>query len=284
MTLNNKPSLLATTVIMAACAVFAAASPAAAQRASGTFLGAVLVSDDAAAASEFYAAVFGWDMEQSKDGGFAVRHKGRMIAGISPIQNARHEIEESSWLVGLMVGDIDEALKAATKERATIHEEVERVSDYGRFAVVADRQGAPLLLIEPGIRPLARTEGHGSWVWAELWTNDISDAVAFYADVIGVGHDTVDRGDEAYNVFTSENEPRAGIIKIPAELDKVEPGWAAYVAVSNLGATLTKVKELGGRVFFGETEHPAEGSVALIGDPSGAVLFIYQIGSSEEAK
>ena len=37
-------------------------------------------------------------------------------------------------------------------------------------------------------------------------------------------------------------------------------------------------------MIFGETEHPADASVALIMDPSGAVLFIYQIGSHEEAK
>ncbi len=268
----------------ALCAALVFASPAVAQQAPGTFLGAVLITDDATAASEFYSAIFGWDMERSKDGGFVVRHKGRMIGGISPLQNARREIEESFWLVGLMVEDVDQALNAARKAKATIHEEVERVSDYGRFAVVADRQEAPVLLVEPGIKPLTRTEGHGSWVWAELWTNEIPDAADFYADVLGVGHDTVDRAGEAYHVLTSAGEPRCGVVKIPAELEKVEPGWAPYVAVSDLGASLNKVKELGGRVIFGETEHPAEGSVALIGDPSGAVLFIYQIGSHEEAK
>jgi predicted enzyme related to lactoylglutathione lyase len=243
-----------------------------------------LITDDATAASEFYSAIFGWDLERSKDGGFAVRHRGRMIGGISPLENARQDIEESFWLVGLRVEDVDQALKAARKAKATIHEEVERVSDYGRFAVVADRQGAPVLLVEPGIKPLARTQGHGSWVWAELWTDDIPDAADFYAEVVGVGHSTVDRAGETYHVLTSEGEPRSGIVRIPAELEKVEPGWAPYVAVSDLGASLNKVKELGGQVVFGETEHPAEGSVALIGDPSGAVLFIYQIGSHEEAK
>ncbi len=64
----------------------------------------------------------------------------------------------------------------------------------------------------------------------------------------------------------------------------IEPGWAPYVAVTDLGATLEKVKDLGGRVIFGETDHPVDASVALIMDPSGAVLFIYQIGSHEEAK
>jgi predicted enzyme related to lactoylglutathione lyase len=121
-------------------------------------------------------------------------------------------------------------------------------------------------------------------VWAELWTDDIDDAAAFYANVVGVDHETTDRGGEVYHLFSSEKKPRTGIIKIPPELESVEPGWAPYVAVADLGATLVRVKKLGGRVVFGETDHPVDASVALIMDPSGAVLFIYQIGSHEEAK
>lgn len=252
--------------------------------APGTFLGAVLVSDDAAAVSAFYSDLFGWDMEAAKDGGYAVRHNGRMIAGIAPIKEKDGEIEESTWLVGFMVEDIEKSIEVATNQEATIHEKVDRVSDYGKFAVVADRQGAPLLLIEPGRKPLGHGKGHGSLVWAELWTNDIDDAAAFYAQVIGVGHDTVDREGREYHVFTSQEKPRSGIIEIPAELENLEPGWAPYVAVSDLGASLAQVKELGGRIVFGETEHPSTGSVALILDPSGAALFLFQVGSSGGGK
>jgi predicted enzyme related to lactoylglutathione lyase len=281
------PKLLAVMVLAVVVATLSIALPATAQQAapaSGSFLGAVLISDDAEAASEFYAAIFGWDMEQAKDGGFAVRHKGRMIAGISPLDKSDGEVEESFWLVGITVEDIDASLRSAKKGNAKIYEDAHRVSEYGRFAVIADRQKAPVLLIEPGVKPLGRGKDHGSWVWAELWTNDVEDAVVFYADVVGVDHETTDRSGEDYHLFSSQNKPRTGIIEIPPELEMVEPGWAPYVAVSDLGATLGKVKELGGRVVFGEIEHPADASVALILDPSGAALFLYQIGSSGEAK
>lgn len=273
--------------VLAIAAALAIAAPAASQEvppAPGTFLGAVLVTDDAPAASAFYAELFGWDVEAAKDGGFAVRHKGRMIAGISPLREANEEVEESFWLVGLMVEDVDRSLQLASEQGATIHEKVERVSDYGRFAVIADRQAAPVLLVEPGVEPIGRTTGHGSWAWAELWTDDIEDAAAFYGEVIGVAHGTTDRGGEVYHLFTSKEQQRAGIVRIPDELENLEPGWAPYVAVDDLGATLGKVKGLGGRVVFGETEHPSAADVALIMDPSGAVLFVYQIGSIGEAK
>lgn len=288
MTIDRRiPSPAATVVFVAVVVLLAMAVPASTQQATpapGAFLGAVLISDDAQAASDFYAALFGWDMERAKDGGFAVRHQGRMIAGISPLRESNEDVEESFWLVGVMVEDVDASVQAARSAGAKIYEDAHRVSKYGRFAVVADRQRAPVLLIQPGIEPLGRTEGHGSWVWAELWTDNIEDAAVFYADVVGVDHETTDRGGEVYHLFTSEKEPRTGIIGIPDELDKLEPGWAPYVAVTDLGATLGKVKALGGRVVFGESDHPVDASVALIMDPSGAALFVYQIGSHEEAK
>jgi predicted enzyme related to lactoylglutathione lyase len=282
--MSARPSIVVPVAVLVV--LVAAAAPALAQQgapAPGTFLGAVLVTDDAPAASAFYAGLFGWDMEPAKDGGFAVRHKGRMIAGISPIKPGNEEIKESFWLVGLAVNDLEQSLRSAGENKATIYEKAERVGDYGHFAVIADHQKAPVLLIEPGKKPIGGDTGEGSFVWAELWTDDIDDAAAFYMDVIGVEHESYDRGGQAYHVLASQGAPRTGIIKIPDELEKVEPGWAPYVAVDDLGTALAEVKKLGGRVIFSQTEHPFQASVALIMDPSGAVLFLYQIGSHQEA-
>jgi len=275
------------TAILAACLLALVIAPTVSAQqpapAAGTFVGAVLLTDDADAASTFYGDLFGWDMERAKDGGYAVRHKGRMVAGISPLQQAKEDIEESFWLVGLSVDSLDRALDAARQGGGKIFNDAERVSDYGRFAVIADRQQAPLMLVEPGIKPIGGTSGHGSWVWPELWTNDIEDAAAFYAMVLGVSRDQLDRGGESYDVLTSQGKPRAGIVTIPEEYENVKPGWAPYVAVSDLAAAVQKVKRLGGSVVFSTTEHPAEGAVALVKDPTGAVLFLYQIGSHQEA-
>ena len=119
-------------------------------------------------------------------------------------------------------------------------------------------------------------------MWADLWSDDIDKATAFYGDVVGVGHDTTDRGGQAYHHFTSQGKPRAGIVKIPDELEAVEPGWAPYVDVENLAKTKDRVRELGGRVIFATDDNPVRGAVALIIDPTGAALFIHQIGSAKE--
>lgn len=286
-TIDEIPRPRSGAAIVAACVLALAIGPTVSAQQPpppvGKYVGAVLVSDSADAASAFYSALFGWDMERAEDGGYAVHHKGRMIAGISPLQNAREEIEESFWLVGLAVDSLDRVLGAARESGGTIYENAARVSDYGRFAVIADRQKAPLLLIETGLKPIGGTTGPGSWVWAELWTDDVEDAADFYGDVIGLGYARHDRSGETYDVLTSKGEARVGIVTIPEEYENVEPGWAPYVAVEDLAATLQEVTRLGGTVVFNAGEHPSQGTVALIRDPSGAVLFLFQIGSQQEA-
>ncbi len=251
--------------------------------APGTFLGANLVTEDAEGSVKFYTTLFGWDAEKVKDG-YALHHKGRLVASVSQIDGSTPNVTESFWLVALVVNNVDLTLTSARENGATIYRPVTKVQGgNGRYIIVADTEKAPVMFIEPRDTPIGNTTGPGSWVWAELWTDDIDEATRFYADVVGLGHDQVDRSGQPYHVFTSQGKRRAGIIKIPVEFEKVEPGWAPFVAVADLAATTTKVEELGGKVVFSSLEHPADAVIALILDPSGAALFLYQIGSREEA-
>ena len=180
------------------------------------------------------------------------------------------------------VDDAIRYLRSAAENNAEVYEEATTVKNYGKFAVIGDSEKAPVMFIQSGKTPIGGTTGPGSWVWAELWTDDIDKATTFYADVVGVGHDTTDRGGQAYHLFTSQGKPRAGIVKIPDELEDVEPGWAPYVDVTDLAKTKDRVRELGGRVIFATDDNPARGAIALILDPTGAALFIHQIGSEKE--
>lgn len=279
--------LRAHVVIIAACVLALTIGPTVSAQQptpdTGTFVGAVLLTDDAEAASVFYGQLFGWDMERAKDGGYSVRHKGRVIAGISPLQNTKEDIEESFWLVGLAVNSLDRVLRATGENGGKVYNDAERVRKYGRFAVIADRQKAPLMLVEPGLEPIGGTSGHGSWVWAELWTDDVGDSAEFYAGVMSLGYGQINREGHMYDVLMSKKTPRAGMVTIPDEYENVEPGWAPYVGVTDFRKALEEVKRLGGTIVFSTAEHPVEGTVALIKDPTGAVLFLYQLGSHQEA-
>ena len=217
-------------------------SSAARAPAPGTFIGADLITENAEAASRSYADLFGWDVEKVADGGYRINHKGRLIASISQIDASDGDAERSFWLVALAVNDLKQAMRSAAENNAEVYEKVTTVKKYGKFAVIGDSEKAPVMFIQSGKTPIGGTTGPGSWVWAELWTDDIDKATTFYADVVGVGHDTTDRGGRAYHLFTSQGEPRTGIVKIPAELEDVKPGWAPYVDVEDLDTTKAKVK------------------------------------------
>jgi len=250
----------------------------------GRFLGSDLLTENAVTAAAFYGALFGWDVEKVREDSYAIHHQGRLIASVSKIDGADPEVNESFWVVGIAVADLDKAVNAASRLGAEVREPVTIVEGYGRFAVIADPQGAPVMLIEEGSKPIGGTTGPGSWVWAELWTRNVDAAAGFYAKVIGYQQSKVERNGEKYRVFKFGEEIRAGLVKIPLELENVEPGWAAYVGVENLANTMARVRELGGRVIFASEDNPVRGAVALIADPAGSVLFVHEIGSAKEEK
>ena len=251
--------------------------------APGTFLGSDLLTEKAVTAAAFYGELFGWDVEKVREDSYAIHHQGRLIASVSKIDSADPGVNESFWLVGIAVADLDKAVNAASRLGGEVREPVRAVEGYGRFAVIADPQGAPVMLIEPGSKPIGGTTGPGSWVWAELWTDDVDAAADFYAKVIGYEQSKVERNGENYHVFKFGEEIRAGLVKIPTELENLEPGWAPYIGVESLANTMVRVRELGGRVIFASEDNPVRGAVALIADPVGAVLFVHQIGSAKEA-
>ena len=285
MTIERKTRSPLAVIVLAACVVaLATVLPTSAQQgapAPGTFIGADLITEDAEAASGFYADLFGWDVEKVEDGGYRINHKGRLIGSISQIDGSQ-DVDRSFWLVALAVNDLKQSMRSAGENNAAVYEKITKVKDLGRYAVIGDAEKAPVMFIQSGKTPIGGTEGPGAWVWAELWTDDIEKATTFYADVVGVGHDTTDRGGEDYHLFTSQGKPRAGIVKIPDELEDVEPGWAPYVDVKDLATTKDRVRELGGRVIFATDHNPVRGAIALILDPTGAALFIHQIGSAKE--
>jgi len=239
-----------------------------------------LLSEDASAAGDFYTALFGWEVEKTRPDNFVIRYRGRPIAGISQIKDKLADKEESQWLVGIEVANVKTAVKKAKRRGATMHEPITDAPGYGRYAVIADPQGAAVMLVELEFdRALGATVGPGAWVWTELWTHDLDAAAKFYADVIGFERGEVEVAGNPYHVFTYGGDNRAGLVKMPVET--IDPAWAPYVGVEDLAATLARTSELGGRVLVEPRPDFAGGKVALIADPAAGALFVYQLKAPE---
>lgn len=118
-----------------------------------------LQSRDLAAALPFYEELFGWRWERSAGGGsdYFVAHldaKGdgaqgvdTSVAGAMPTPGTVPASVPSTWNVYLAVASLDASLTTARDLGARVVVEAMEVSS-GRFAVLADPQGAVLSLME----------------------------------------------------------------------------------------------------------------------------------------
>lgn len=260
-------------VVMPIVSAHAQKSPPSAPPPPGAVVWFDLLTEDADAVLEFYGELFGWDIQVHTPSHHVVVHNGQPIAGISQIQGEKSDTSEAFWLAGIVVDDVDKAVKRATRRGAPVHVQPADSAGYARYAIISDSEGVPVMLLDP-FTTLGGDRGPGSWVWAELWARDPDSAAAFYGKVVGYEKDQTDVGGAPYQVFKTEGEIRAGLVKTPH--DKVEPIWAPYLLVANLEDVLARTPKLGGTILAKPGTFSSLGSVALLADPSGAAFFVYQ--------
>ncbi len=233
-----------------------------------------LLTEDAAAARAFYADLFGWQMERTSSGGYVATRDGQPFAGITQIGRSVPAINESTWLVGVVVSDLRASVATARRLGAQVLRDVSRAEGFAQWAVIEDPQGAQVILMVPE-RPLGGVEAPGNWVWAELWTTDQKASSRFYSQVIGWKYVELDRPGGAYPTFQSGGEARAGLV--PIEKGEMEPGWAPYIGVADLEATLARARKLGGEVLLEPNQEIYAGRVAVLADPTGVAFLVVEL-------
>ena len=237
-----------------------------------------LLSDNMYAAMGFYMELFGWEFETSPTGAFMAMRNGTPFAGLNSIENRMPNASESLWLAAITVDDIEKSVATAKELGATVNTDITHLPGWGTFALIEDPQGAPLILVVPE-RQLGGTAGYSGWRWAELWTRDTAAAIDFYTKVVGWEIEEVPVGEDTYTVFRSDGKRNAGLVELGQR--RVEPRWAPYVGVTDLRGILVRVWEKGGKVLRepAEVDFEAAGRnrVALIADPSGGAMFLYQL-------
>ncbi|MCB1512262.1 MAG: VOC family protein [Hyphomicrobiaceae bacterium] len=116
--------------------------------------------------------------------------------------------------------------------------------------------------------------GNGYFHWNELLTTDVEKAKAFFEATLGWTYDEMDMpGGKSYFLALVNDEPVAGLMSMPAEIPAgTPPHWLSYVEVDDLDGSVQKVERNGGRVLRPPFEIQDVGRIAVIADPSGAVL------------
>lgn len=67
---------------------------------------------------------------------------------------------------------------------------------------------------------------------------------------------------------------RAGLFRLPAEVEGVQPNWLPYVLVEDPSGLAARVPGLGGRIVVPAAPERRNGTLVVIADPGGAVLAL----------
>lgn len=246
------------------------------QTAVGRFVWHENNSTDVAKAKDFYAKLFGWETEVWKPGEMdypMIKVGDQMQGGFGTAQGPA----PSHWLGHVLVEDVDETARKAEAAGAKIIAGPMEIPEVGRFAVIADPQGAVISAYSPaGEAPVPE----GTFVWDELLTSDVDAAKDFYGEVFGWTGQAMDMGElGTYTIFKRAGDVDVGGAMMRPPDMQAPPHWLVYIATDDVDATVAKAKELGATAFMEGMDIPNVGRIAVLQDPVGAVFGIHK-GSS----
>lgn len=240
-----------------------------------------LITPDPEGGAAFYAALFGWDIAElplPEEAGGGVYRQGELegdtVCGISG-QMPGMEGHPAFWGVYLTVDDVDGAAAKVEAAGGKVEAPPFDVMDAGRMAAIQDPTGARVNLWQPGASiGTERANEPGTPVWNELVTPDIPRALAFYAEVVGLGSQSSEQMAEYVSITNVAGEVVGGTM-VP-QMEGVPPHWNVYFCVADADASGKRVEELGGRTFAPNFDVPGVGRMGVYADPQGGMFNLFQ--------
>lgn len=230
---------------------------------------------------DFYTRLLGWEIVDSGMEGFSyrlARFEDEMVAGMMDMP-ADTAAMPPLWMIYFAVDNADEAVSAATQAGAVLHRPPADIPGTGRFALLADPQGAAFGVLQPqpmdddsaGTAFDQQKTGHGNW--HELMSPAPQAALEFYGGLLGWQKSTEVPMDEkgVYQLFSHDGQDIGGMhtMVMPSG-----PMWLPYFGIADVSAAVAKIPELGGIVIHGPQEVPGGAWIAIAQDPQGAMFAI----------
>lgn len=242
----------------------------------GMFVWRELMTDDEETARRFYGELFGWTWKSESMGGtgaYWVASKGeRQVGGL--MRRPAGMPMPTAWSSYVLVDDVDASTRRCAEAGGRVLRAAADIPGVGRFAVMADPWGAVFQTFRgppDEAAPAPRRPGEGEFCWETLVTPEPAAAIAFYRKVVGFG--TGKTPDGAGTVLTAGEAP-------VADVQPARPGgpayWATYVDVAKAEAARDRAAALGGKVLVPRIDVPQVGVVAVVADPSGGALGLFQ--------
>jgi predicted enzyme related to lactoylglutathione lyase len=251
----------------------------------GDFIWYELMTSDADAAQEFYGAVLGWSFNSAGQSDKDYRQfsmKGVHVGGVLPLTPEMGQGgARPCWMGYIGVEDVDRMAIAIASANGSVHMEPQDIPGVGRFAYVADPQGALFYVMTPIPPPgggvsqsFAATEPMvGHCAWNELASSDPAAALNFYHDLFGWEKDSeMDMGPLGkYQMLRHDHMIGALMPKMPGMPVSM---WTYYFRVPDIDAAVATINANGGQMLQEPMEIPGGDFSLNAIDPQGAAFAL----------
>ena len=240
---------------------------------------------DIAKASEFYAALFGWEAPPGppEAGGYTVcRKDGRQVAGIGP--NMGPPGSPSSWTTYLAADDATRTAAKIKKAGGQVVMGPMDVMGQGRMVIATDPAGARFGLWQGRAHTGVQVANEpGSLSWNENLSRDFDGSKSFYQAVFGYEYGDIGEGGFRYATLKIGGNEVAGIGELHGSLSgDATAHWSVYFGVADTDAAVAKVSDLGGTTLRPAWETPY-GRMAVVADNHGAPFSLISVASPDPA-
>ena len=234
-----------------------------------------LMTSDVKAAGKFYSDVVGWTTKEVSAGDgpqYTTFNLGDVgIAGMINIPG------HTSWIGYISVDDVDAHIEKIVEAGGKLWRPAADVPGMLRFAVMADPQGAAIVVFTPNPampspeRPASTAPGTVGW--HELYTTDVEGGFDFYNKLFGWSKvSDMDMGPHGiYRIFDAGGNKPMGDGGMMTKTPEIPASsWNFYFNVDSINAALERVKSGGGKIIMGPMQVPGGGWVIQAFDPQGA--------------
>jgi predicted enzyme related to lactoylglutathione lyase len=244
----------------------------------GRFVWYELLTSDPKAAIAFYGDVVGWKT-QPFEGDYTmwVGSQGPLGGTMTLPEKAKKMGAPPHWMAHVEVANVDATVAEVRKHDGRIYVEPEEVPKVGRFAVIADPQGASIAVFKPlEAMQLHDTTRPGEFCWSELVTTNHEVAFRFYSGLFGWEKlSDFDMGAMGKYLIYGKGGKQLGGMFTKSKDMPMPPSWLHYTQVADLDAAVERAKGKGAKLLNGPMEVPGGARIAQMMDPQGAAFALH---------
>ncbi|MGE0114630.1 MAG: VOC family protein [Steroidobacteraceae bacterium] len=235
----------------------------------GRFVWHELLTMEVPSAVAYYQKVVGWKTQPwQQDSTYLM-----WVAKRGPVGGVAGSAAGAAphWLPYVGTTDIEATVNGAQKLGSKVVVPVTDIPNAGRYAVLADPQGARFGVYGSANATAAAGKPQpGEFAWHELATTDYKIAFTFYQTLFGwekTGeHDMGEMG--MYFMFGVNGNALGGMFNKPSTMPAA---WCCYAEVADARKVAKVAAKAGGTVLNGPMQVPGGSWIAQISDPQGAM-------------